>query len=90
MIYTDKVHLVADSLEELHAFAELIGLKRHFFEGVRKKHPHYDLVYSSLSAVCDNEGIPFTEKVIKHGAKVVSKKEILRISKGLVKQKTLF
>jgi hypothetical protein len=43
MIYTDGVHLVADSLEELHKFASKVGLNRRYFEGVRKKHPHYDL-----------------------------------------------
>ena len=43
MVYVDRVHMVADSLKELHSFAEKIGLKRHFFEGVRKGHPHYDL-----------------------------------------------
>lgn len=35
-------HLVADSLEELHAFALKIGIKRHFFHKTAK-HPHYDL-----------------------------------------------
>lgn len=35
-------HLTSDtSLEELHEFAERIGLKRRWFQGGR--HPHYDL-----------------------------------------------
>lgn len=41
MVYTDGVHLIADSLEELHAFALSIGLKRCWFQNHR--HKHYDL-----------------------------------------------
>ena len=45
MLYIDpRGHLMSDvSLEELHVFATRIGIKRHWFEGVRKSHPHYDL-----------------------------------------------
>ena len=43
MTYTDGIHLVADSLEELHEFASSIGIKRCWFHGMRKGHPHYDL-----------------------------------------------
>lgn len=35
-------HLVADSLEELHAFAARLGLKRAWFQG-RASYPHYDV-----------------------------------------------
>lgn len=43
MIFTDGVHLVSDtSLDELHAFAERLGLSRRRFHGLRKGHPHYD------------------------------------------------
>ncbi len=40
--YTQSCHLVSDSLEALHAFAERIGLKRCWFEN-HKLMPHYDL-----------------------------------------------
>lgn len=36
-------HMTADSLEELHQFAELIGVKRCWFERSRRGVPHYDL-----------------------------------------------
>jgi len=37
-------HLAADSVEELHAFAARIGLKREWFQaGKRGGRPHYDL-----------------------------------------------
>ena len=76
MIYTDGIHLVADTLEELHEFANKIGLKRHFYEGVRKGHPHYDLT---------NERIK--QKSIEEGAVLKRKREILVLSKALSKTK---
>lgn len=36
-----SAHLTADSLEELHAFAERLGLRRAWFQSARV--PHYDL-----------------------------------------------
>lgn len=35
-------HLVADSLDELHAFAARIGLQRSWFQG-HASYPHYDV-----------------------------------------------
>lgn len=43
MVYTDGVHLVAATVPVLHAFAEAMGLKRCWYHGLRKGHPHYDL-----------------------------------------------
>ncbi len=40
-VYTDHVHLVADTLPELHAFARKLGLRPEWFHDER--HPHYDL-----------------------------------------------
>ena len=77
MIYVDKVHMVADSLEELHLFAETIGLKRHFFEGVRKGHPHYDLTNKTIMS-----------KAIENGATIVSSKKVLEISHKLAVEKS--
>ena len=38
-------HMYADTLEELHAMAEQIGMKRAWFQN-KTKLPHYDLVPS--------------------------------------------
>lgn len=76
MIYTDNVHLVADSLQELHEFAEKIGLKKHFFEGVRKGHPHYDLTNKLI-----------VNKALENGATVVNSKKIVEISHKLSDEK---
>lgn len=54
-VYVDKLrdwgwnhgpscHLIADTLPELHDFANRLGLKRSWFQP--KSHPHYDLVAS--------------------------------------------
>ena len=42
MIYTDGIHLVGDSLQELHRFAHSVGLKREWFQE-HPCHPHYDI-----------------------------------------------
>ena len=39
--YSRACHLIADSVEELHAFADRMGLKRSWFQS--KSVPHYDL-----------------------------------------------
>jgi len=42
-VFTDGVHLISDtSLDELHAFAKFMGLKRVWFQS-NSRHPHYDL-----------------------------------------------
>lgn len=35
-------HLVADSLDELHRFAALLGLRRSWFQS-KARYPHYDV-----------------------------------------------
>ncbi len=70
MVYTDKIHLVADHMEELHHFAAKIGLKLEQFQR-HSRHPHYDLWGSKR------------ESALKNGAVVVGSKEIVRISHKL-------
>lgn len=41
--YGKSCHLVADTVEELHAFAERCGLRRRWFQVSRSGIPHYDL-----------------------------------------------
>ncbi len=71
-VYTDTIHMVATTENELHEFAHRIGLPRHRFEGILKGHPHYDL-YSTLLG-----------KAMKEGAVVVTSREIVRLSKAMV------
>lgn len=58
MVYCDGVHLIADSISELHQFAVQIGLKRCWFENKRhKKQPHYDVKGIMVKRVFDNGAI---------------------------------
>ena len=76
MILTDKVHLVSDtSLEELHKFAQRIGLKRCWFQESRT-HPHYDLTTSSAYT-----------RALRHGAVYVTPKQLIkRMFRPVVRQ----
>lgn len=40
--WTRSCHMFADNLEELHEFAQRIGMRREWFQN-NKKLPHYDL-----------------------------------------------
>ena len=72
MIYTDGTHLVADSLEELHDFAQKIGLKRGWFEKART-HPHYDIWSDEIR-----------QRAYDQGAILKRPREILELSKKLL------
>lgn len=57
MIYTDGVHVVADSLEELHAWAKRVGIGRHRFHGMRRRHPHYDVTPKMVNNMLTREAL---------------------------------
>lgn len=84
MIYTDNIHLIADSIEELHGFAVKIGLKRCWFHNPRRKstgssknHPHYDLVNKKNLPLIDSTGKRYMDKAIEQGAKLVSDRQLI-------------
>ncbi len=59
MIYSDGIHLISDtSLEELHAFAEKIGLKREWLHQTPGR-PHYDLVTEDIRQRARDAGAKF-------------------------------
>ena len=71
MIYTDKAgHLVADTLQELHSFAKLLGLKVEWFQN-QGRYPHYDLTTSRIR-----------KKALALGAELISSREIVKLLKG--------
>lgn len=67
-VFTDRVHLTATTLEELHHFAETTGIKKCWFSN-HPEHPHYDLPKSLI------------QKAIDNGAKLTSPRECLRTAK---------
>lgn len=63
-------HMVADSIEELHAFADLLGMKREWFQD--KRLPHYDM------------NAKRRERALKLGAlKIESRRQLIALSKQL-------
>lgn len=71
MTYIDKQgHLVADTIKELHDFAQTINLKREWFQN--KRLPHYDVIGKNKHTLA-----------LKCGAKLISAQEIIVHSKQL-------
>lgn len=98
MIYTDTIHVVADTVDELHEFAEKIGMPRNYYEGVRKGHPHYDLRRGMTKEDIRKGGRIYL--ALAAGAQFRNKKAILQLSwkmleneetqKQVEKEKTFF
>jgi hypothetical protein len=69
MVYTDKIHMIATTVDELHRFADKIGLHKCYYRNPRKKkHPHYDLITEKIR-----------KKAIKEGAVLVTDREIVML-----------
>jgi len=66
--YCESCHLVADTTEELHAFAEQLGLKRSWFQNNRRL-PHYDLTKNMRA------------KAVRLGAVEISRNEFVSMMK---------
>jgi hypothetical protein len=71
MIFTDGIHLVADNIDELHSFAQSLGLKKEWFQN-NLRHPHYDLTTQRAR-----------KRAIKAGARVIGNKELLLKAKKM-------
>lgn len=67
-ILTDGVHMMSDtSVEELHQFAQGMGLKRKWFQCKNPRHLHYDLTTPNAVA-----------RALRRGAKQVTSLELVR------------
>ena len=55
-VYFDGVHLVADSVEELHQAARDMCINRCWFDA-NKKHPHYDCKNNNKTKVLNNKDV---------------------------------
>lgn len=62
--WSKSCHLFADSLEELHAFAESIGMKREWFQDA--KLPHYDLTETRRKKAVTKGAIEVNLKWVKN------------------------
>lgn len=71
MVYTDGSHLIADTLQELYAYATKIGLNHEWIDFMgRNVHPHFDIFGHVKKRVLADETV-----------KKVSKKELVKILK---------
>ena len=69
MIHCDGTHLIASSIEELHQFAETVGLHRCYYRNPRKKrHPHYDIMSEKMR-----------KKIFEHGVELVTDRTIVKL-----------
>lgn len=64
---TGSCHMLADTLDELHAMAARIGLKRSWFQA-HPHHPHYDLTASRRAAALEAGAVfvPAREQARRH------------------------
>lgn len=60
-------HLVADTLDELHAMAQRLGLKRSWFQVSRSGMPHYD--------ICQTK----REQAIRFGAVEIDRRKMVEL-----------
>lgn len=61
--------MIATTVDELHKFAESIGLHRCYYSNpIKKKHPHYDLMTEKIR-----------DKAIKEGALFLTDREIVKL-----------
>jgi hypothetical protein len=65
-VYTDGIHLIGDTVNELHEFAVGIGLNRKWFNDHR--HKYYDVIGNTV------------EKAITAGAIVKETRALVRLS----------
>jgi hypothetical protein len=71
MVYVDKAanpygqmkmcHMVADTLEELHAMADKIGIQRRWFQN-NPDHPHYDISQSKRALAIQSGAVEITSR----------------------------
>jgi hypothetical protein len=54
-------HMWSENLDELHAMADKIGLKRRWFQN-HPLHPHYDLVMSKRRLAIQNGAVACSER----------------------------
>lgn len=66
MIYSDGIHMIGSSIEELHDFAKMIGLHKCYYRNPKKKkHPHYDLMNNEIRRIAlDSGAIYVTDREI--------------------------
>ncbi len=52
-------HMIADTLDELHAMADNIGVARKWFQN-KASFPHYDICHSKMKLAIANGAVPLS------------------------------
>ena len=75
ILYKGKLrcHMTADSIKELHEFAQSIGIKRCWFHSSSKRYPHYDITDVQRLVAIDSGCIPVSQYEFVPLAKKISK-----------------
>lgn len=60
-------HMVADSISELHQMADILGIRRKWFQN--KRLPHYDICKSKRSLAISNGAVEVDSKTIVYVAR---------------------
>ena len=55
-------HMIADTLEELHAMAKAIGIHRKHFQSKQARHPHYDICLAKRKQAVNLGAIELSSK----------------------------
>lgn len=64
--YTKTCHMLADGLDELHAMAERIGMKRSWFQASPpSSYPHYDLTESRRAEAVKLGAVPVDRRGLR-------------------------
>lgn len=61
-------HMVADTLDELHAMAERLGVRQHFQAPPKASHPHYDVALSKRAEAIKAGAVEISMRVGLHYA----------------------
>lgn len=74
ILYRGKLryHLTADSIPELHAFCERVGIKRCWWHS-GSRYPHYDINEVQRAEAIKAGAVPFTQKEVMLKAKSLYK-----------------
>jgi hypothetical protein len=75
-------HLVADSLDELHTFADRLGLQRRWFQS-KSRYPHYD-VTASVRARALSLGATGAEREVIVGCAKRMRSEMIQLYQNAI------
>ncbi|MBB4517391.1 DUF4031 domain-containing protein [Paraburkholderia fungorum] len=68
-----RFHLSADSVDELHGFAQAVGINRCWYHS-GARHPHYDITEPQRATAIENGAIAVSQRELMQVARRISRK----------------